>query len=77
MNTINFADFVACGYMPKPVEDAKETYKLVDRRARLAAKGRWYGLSAFITDARDLLRDDSEAPYMLRFACAACKVRLT
>jgi hypothetical protein len=65
------------GYNPTTVECPKESYRLMDSRARLAARGEFKGRSDFITDPRDLLIYDSEAPYLLRFACAASRVRLT
>jgi hypothetical protein len=73
---IDFAEFRACGYTPVAVEDAKESYRLMDARARLALKGAWKSeRSSFVTDPRDLLRTNEEAPWLLRFACAASRVR--
>lgn len=74
---IDFPAFRDCGYEPAIVEDAKEAYRLMDGRARMALNGDWKtDRSSFVMDPRDLLRTNSEAPYLLRFACAASRVRL-
>jgi hypothetical protein len=73
---IDFPDFRDCGYAPSAVEDPKGSYRLMDGRARLALKGEWKTeRSSFVSDPRDLLRTNSEAPWLLRFACAASRVR--
>jgi hypothetical protein len=72
---LEFSWFRDCGYTPSKVEDPKESYRLMDGRARLALQGAWKGRSSFICDPRDLLRRDSEAPWLLRFACAASRAR--
>ena len=72
---VEFEQFHRSGYIPAPVEFPKESYRLMDARARLALKGQWVGRSSRVSDPRDLLRRDSEAPWLLRFACAASRVR--
>ncbi len=74
---LDFTEFARCGYPASPVESPRESYRLMDGRARLAAKGRWKSeKSDFVTDPRDLLHSYSEESYLLRFACAASQCRL-
>lgn len=73
---IEFPELAACGYESRTVEDPRASFRLMDGRARLAARNTWSGRSDFVVDPRDLLADDSEAPWLLRFACAASRVRL-
>ncbi len=72
---VAFCQFHRCGYIPAPVEDPKASYRLLDARARQVLKGRWDGRSSRVSDPRDLLRRDSEGPWLLRFACAASRAR--
>lgn len=75
---IAYSEFERCGTKSLPVEDPRDSYRLMDGRARLALKGQWKSnQSDFVTDPRDLLRTASEEPYLLRFACAASQCRLS